>query len=68
MQFVSQFLFFALAFNEIFQDLEFVNAARLDSPRIVKDITRMIREHKFIVNLVLASLTPWLARDHRKKK
>ena len=58
MQSVSQFLFFALASNEIFQDLEFVNATRLDPLRIVEDITRMIGENKFIVDLVLAPLVP----------
>ena len=62
MQLVSQFLFLALASNEIFQDLEFVNAPRLDSLRIVKDITRMIGEHEFIVDLVLAPLAPLLTR------
>ena len=62
MQLVSQFHFLALASNEIFQDLEFVNAPRLDSLRIVKDITRMIGEHEFIVDLVLAPLAPLLTR------
>ena len=62
MQLVSQFLFLALASNEIFQDLEFVNAPRLYSLRIVKDITRMIGEHEFIVDLVLAPLAPLLTR------
>ena len=58
MQSVSQFLFFALASNEIFQDLEFVNATGLDSLRIVKDITRVIGKNEFVVDFVLASLAP----------
>ena len=64
MQFVSQLLFSALASNEIFQDMEFVNAARLDSLRIVEDITRVIGENEFVVDLVLAPLAPWLARSN----
>ena len=56
MLFVTHFLFSALASNEVFQDLEFVDATRLDSLRIVKDVTRMIGEHEFIVDLVLAPL------------
>ena len=59
MQFVSQSLFSALASNKIFQDLEFVNATRLDSPGIVKDIARVIGEYEFVINLVLAPLAPW---------
>ena len=45
-----------LATNEFSQSLEFLCATRLDSARIVKNITRMIGEHKFIVDGVLASL------------
>ena len=67
MQFVSQFLFSALASNEIFQDLKFVNATRLDSLRIVKDIARVIGENDFVVDLVLAPLAPWLARGNQSK-
>ena len=64
MQFVSQHRFSALASNEIFQDIEFVNAARLYSFRIVKDITLVIGENEFVVDLVLAPLAPWLARSN----
>ena len=67
MQFVSQFLLFALASDEIFQDLEFVNATRLDSLRIVKDIARMIGEHKFVIDLMLAPLAPLLTSSNRSK-
>ena len=67
MQSVSQFPFSALASNKIFQDLEFVNAARLDSLRIVKDITRVIGENEFVVDLVFAPLAPWLARSNRSE-
>ena len=44
--------------NELFQSLEFLRATRLDSTRIVKNITRMIGEHKFVIDEVLASLAP----------
>ena len=67
MQFVSQSLFSTLASDEVFQDLEFVNATRLYSLRIVKDITRMIGEHEFIVDLVLTPLAPWLTRSSRSE-
>ena len=67
MQFVSQFPFSALASDEIFQDLEFVNATRLDSLRIVKDITRVIGENEFVINLVFAPLASWLARSTEVK-
>ena len=67
MQFVSQFLFSALASNEVFQDLEFVDATRLDSFRIVKDITLMIGENEFVVDLVLAPLAPWSTRSNRSE-
>ena len=67
MQFVSQFLFFTLASDEIFQDLKFVNTTRLDSLRIVKDITRVIGENEFVIDFVLASLVPWLTRSGRRK-
>ena len=58
MQSVLQFSFSALVSNEIVQDLKFANATRLDPLRIVKDITRMIGEHKFVIDIVLASLAP----------
>ena len=57
MQFISQSSFAALALNEVFQNLEFFYATRLDSTRIVKDVACMIGEHKFIVDGVLASLS-----------
>ena len=56
MQFVSQSLLSTLALNELFQDLEFIYAARLYSSRIMKNITLMIGEHKLVVDPVLASL------------
>ena len=56
MQFVSQIFLATLASNELFQNLEFFYATRLDSTRIVKGVTCMIGEHKFIVDGVLASL------------
>ena len=60
MQLVSQFFLATLALNEFSQHLEFFYATRLDSTRIMKDVTGMIGEHKFIVNGVLASLRPRL--------
>ena len=42
--------------NELSQYLEFLFATALDSARIVKNVTLMIGEHKFIVDGVLASL------------
>jgi hypothetical protein len=57
MQFVAQFLFSALASNEVFQDLEFLLVTRLDSLRIVKNITCVIREHKLVIDPVFPSLT-----------
>ena len=48
-----------LATNEVFQNLEFFCATRLDSTRIVKNVTCMIGEYKFVIDGVLASLTPY---------
>ena len=66
MQSVSQLFLSALATNEFSQSLEFICATALDSARIVKNVTLMIGEHKFIVNGVLASLArfQW-ANDER---
>ena len=44
--------------NEFSQSLEFLCATALDSARIVKNVTCMIGEHKFIVNGVFAPLAP----------
>ena len=60
MQFVFQCSLAALALNEFSQNLEFFYATRLDSTRIVEDVTSMIGEHKCIVDGVLASLGPRL--------
>ena len=66
MQFVSQSFLATLALNEFFQNLEFFYATRLDSARIVEDVTRMIGEHKFIIDGVLASLRPCLGADEEE--
>jgi hypothetical protein len=58
MQFVSYFFFSTLATNELSQCVKFLCATRLDSARIMKNVTRMIGEHEFIVDGVLASLVP----------
>jgi hypothetical protein len=63
MQFGSQSFLATLALNEFFQNLEFFYATRFDSMRIVKKVTRMIGEHKFIVNGVLALLRPCLGAN-----
>ena len=56
MQSVSQSLLSTLALNEFLQNLEFLYATRLNSPRIVKNVTVIIGEDKFVVDIVLASL------------
>ena len=66
MQFVLQSFLATLALNEFFQNLEFFYATRLDSTRIVKDVTRMIGEHKFIVDGVLASLRSRLGANEKE--
>jgi hypothetical protein len=60
MQSVSQLPFSTLALNEFLQNPEFFRATRLDAPRIVKNVTLIVGEHKFVVNTVLASLAPCL--------
>ena len=45
--------------NEFSQNLEFFCATRLDPTRIVKNVTCMIGEHKFVIDGVLASLAPY---------
>jgi hypothetical protein len=47
-----------LASNEFLQYPEFLCATRLDSPRVVKNVTLMIGEHKLVVDAMLASLDP----------
>ena len=66
MQFALQSLLATLALNECFQNLEFFYATRLDSTRIVKDVSRMIGEHNFIVDGVLASLRPRLGANEEE--
>ena len=66
MQFVSQSILATRAMNEFCQNLEFFYATRLDSTRIVKDVSRMIGEHNFIVDGVLASLRPRLGANEEE--
>jgi hypothetical protein len=66
MQFVSQSLFSTLAPNEFFQGFELLFVASLDSLRIVKNITPVIGEHKFVVDAVLASLVSCLEATEEK--
>ncbi len=56
MQSVSQSPFSTLALNEFLQNPKFLYATRLNSPRIVKNVTVIIGEDKFVVDIVLASL------------
>jgi hypothetical protein len=65
-QFVLQPRFSTLALNEVFQGLEFLFVAGLDSLRIVKHITLVIGEHKRIVDAVLASLASCLEATEEK--
>ena len=58
MQFFSQWVSSTFATNELFQNLEFFCATALDSARIVKNVSRMIGELKFVIDAVFASLTP----------
>ena len=66
MQFLSQVLFFTLASNKIFQDLKFLLVTRLDSLRIVKDITLVIGKDELVVDAVLASLASCLEATEEK--
>ena len=67
MQFVSpRHSFYTLALDEFLQNPEFVCAARLDSARVVKNVATMIGEHKFVLDGVLASLTPSLERQPKR--
>jgi hypothetical protein len=66
MQFIAQSPFSTLASNEFLQNPEFLCAPRLDSPRIVKNVTVMIGEHEFIIDVVLASLAPCLEATKEK--
>ena len=59
MQSTAQYPFSTLASNEFLQNSEFICATRLDSPRIVENETRMLGKHKFVVDIVLASLAPY---------
>ena len=56
MQFVDEALFPTLASNKIFQDFEPLLIACLYSLRIVKDIAKVIGEHKLVIDAMLASL------------
>ncbi len=47
---------FRLVSNEILDDLQFLLATALKSAGIVKNVTVMIGEHKFILDGVLATL------------
>ena len=56
MQSVIQLPFSTLALDEFLQNPKFFDATRLNSPRIVKNVTVIIGEDKFVFDIVLASL------------
>jgi hypothetical protein len=66
MQSVLQSPFSALVSNEFLQNCEFLRATRLDSTRIVKNITLVIGEHKLVVDGVFASLVLCLGSTREK--
>ena len=66
MQSIPQSAFYTPASNEFLQNLEFACATRLDPARIMKNVAIMIREHKFVVDVVLASLAPRLEATKEK--
>ncbi len=49
--------FTSLALNEFLQNVYFPGRTALDATGIVKHISRMVREHKFVIDIVLATLT-----------
>ena len=67
-QSVSQSLVSTLASNEFLQNPEFLYATRFDSTRFVENVTLMIGEHKFVVDAVLASLSPCLDTTDSEEK
>jgi len=54
---VMQSGFTTLASNEFLQDVYFLCITALDASGIMKNISPMVREDKFIIHVVLASLT-----------
>ncbi len=46
-----------LVSNEFLQDVYFLCRTALDAAGIMKNISRMVREHEFVVDIVLATLT-----------
>jgi hypothetical protein len=66
MQSVSQSLCCTLVSNEFLQNFEFLRATRLDSTRIVKNVTLMTGEHKLVVDSVFASLALCLGETEEK--
>ena len=66
MQSRMQSLFSTLASNEFLQNPKFFYATRLDSARIVKSVSPMIGEYKFIIDAVLASLALCLEATEEK--
>jgi len=55
-----------LASNESLQNVYFLCGTALDAPGIMKNISRVVREHKFIVDLVLATLAQNQGGDNRQ--
>ena len=57
MQSGLQLGFTRLASNEFLQDVYFLRSTALDASGIMKNISCMVREHKFVIDIVLATLT-----------
>jgi hypothetical protein len=66
MQFRTQSHFSTLTTNESPQNPEFLCATRLDTTGIVKNVTRMIGEHEFVIDAVFASLALCLEVNEEK--
>ena len=66
MQLVLQSLSSTFASNKIFQDLEFLFITRLNSLRIVKNITLVIGKHNLVFDAVLASLASCSVANRQK--
>jgi hypothetical protein len=66
MQSLLQLFFSALASNKFLQNFEFLRATRLDSTRIVKNITVMVGEYKLVVDPMFASLALCLGSPEEK--
>ena len=58
MQSMAQSPFSTLALDKLLHNPKFFCATWLYSTRIVKNVTRMIEEHEFVVDTVVSPLAP----------